>query len=512
MDPPGSERGEAPANATQRTPHRSASAVEVTFDDTNYLATQHVTLSNDYGGAPAARVHLATPRGGVMARPGQRNAYEVEAVLHARGPTEQSARNQIAAMHVVARDRLGQGKLFLDVDVELAAAKSDFPWDALDTLGGTPRWADIVATLPAEADHDLDAQTTDDALAVTGLRGQYLDLQTTTGRLAVDGQWAAARLRTTYGDLDLSGEYSEASATTERGSIFVRGTYGDFQAVSQSGEIRGTVHPQDGARHALSTEDGPIHWDLEQTPLFGLNLTAASSRGQAQLSVAGVATQGQGELHQAVHADAWQVVTVQASSDRGDVVLSAPAVVAVGNRPFDLQVGTALLGLGAIAVAAKLFGGRLLALFTRLDTNQVLNHRRRQAIMDHVTENPGRSFSDLRRDIGLPNGVLVHHLRVLAAHGLLVSKGRGNRRCYYAPRAAVHPYLTTVQARILAALDAEPGITQQELRDRVGIPRGTLGYHLGVLRDAGLLHEAKKGRFTRYAPTAPNAVDNAKPS
>src|SRR5581483_5599632 len=85
-----------------------------------------------------------------------------------------------------------------------------------------------------------------------------------------------------------------------------------------------------------------------------------------------------------------------------------------------LAAGGALVAGAGIVAFARTDAGRIagaaatLPLYTRLVKQDVLQHEVRQGVHDHVARHPGLRFEELRQALGLANGVLVFHLRVLA--------------------------------------------------------------------------------------------------
>jgi DNA-binding transcriptional ArsR family regulator len=47
-----------------------------------------------------------------------------------------------------------------------------------------------------------------------------------------------------------------------------------------------------------------------------------------------------------------------------------------------------------------------------------------------------------------------------------------------------------------------PGATQEQLVEKSGFPQPTTSYYVRKLRKAGLLEEAREGRYVRYLPAA----------
>jgi DNA-binding transcriptional ArsR family regulator len=89
----------------------------------------------------------------------------------------------------------------------------------------------------------------------------------------------------------------------------------------------------------------------------------------------------------------------------------------------------------------------------------------------------------------------VHHLRALE-RGRLVRKERdGARLRFYSSGAEARPgfaaeVLAPLQASILRALAARPGLSQAALADELGVSRQALNYHVQRLRRAGSLDAA----------------------
>lgn len=175
-------------------------------------------------------------------------------------------------------------------------------------------------------------------------------------------------------------------------------------------------------------------------------------------------------------------------------------------RPSARQLAHSLLGAALLVGLGSLLPAHLLPLvaavplFTRFGRGEILGHERRDLLFHYIHENPGRSLSDLARDVGLKNGVLLHHLHVLEAQEFIKSIREGMRRRYFVrgPRIAAPAYLTPIQSRILETVRAQPGLTQRELSGVVGLPRQSVLYHTRRLAGAGLLDLASEGRLRRH--------------
>lgn len=141
-------------------------------------------------------------------------------------------------------------------------------------------------------------------------------------------------------------------------------------------------------------------------------------------------------------------------------------------------------------------------LFSRIEKHKALDHARRDTIVQLVRQNPGIRFSDMKKQLGVGSGVLVHHLRVLEREGFVRAKRDRFRTRFYAPGHGVPQglELTDRQRDILAAVSAHPGIGPSELADRLGLNRGTVHHHAKRLAAMGKLEIEGDGRDRRLRP------------
>lgn len=170
----------------------------------------------------------------------------------------------------------------------------------------------------------------------------------------------------------------------------------------------------------------------------------------------------------------------------------------------------ALVGLAAWRWQAIAWTGvRLVAVggFSRLEKDEILDHPRRELLYALVRASPGRSLTELKRDSGMAQGVLLHHLAILSQKGLVNSTRDGARVRFYTPGNKPHAdqFLTPTQQRLLAAVEAEPGATQSDFVERLGVPRDVASYNLLRLEQRGLLRSVPAGKWRKYYPTRDNA-------
>lgn len=181
-----------------------------------------------------------------------------------------------------------------------------------------------------------------------------------------------------------------------------------------------------------------------------------------------------------------------------DWVETAAVVGAIGTG------GVALAGVAAVSteIGRYKFLKLLMAvpLFTRFDKDEVLEHSTRDQLYQYIQNHPGPSFSDLRRELELSNGTLVHHLRILEAQEFVKVIREGFRTRFYVrgPRVIPQAYLTRTQQAILEAIHGNPGVSQKELAGLVGLPRESVFYHTRKLEQVGKLAVQRDGKWRRY--------------
>jgi DNA-binding MarR family transcriptional regulator len=175
------------------------------------------------------------------------------------------------------------------------------------------------------------------------------------------------------------------------------------------------------------------------------------------------------------------------------------------SMPLVAGVATATAGLIAIGAVGSTDLGRykfftlLIPLFTRLRRPKILDHFERGRIYEHIRKTPGDSYSSIRKALGLKNGALAHHLRVLEAHEYIVSRRDGMYRRFY-PKGMRIPEggHKSIQEQLLEMIMSNPRITQKEMAERVGIDRSTVNYHIKILMAMGVIRSEKDGKVKFY--------------
>lgn len=192
------------------------------------------------------------------------------------------------------------------------------------------------------------------------------------------------------------------------------------------------------------------------------------------------------------------------------IILRPPAKDTGLWMPLELLIvmGSAIVigaGVGAF-LASEGFKIALISLFVplymKLKKGKLLDNYDRGRVYQYIEINPGEHYSQIKRDLSLPNGSLVHHLRVLEQGEKIKSRRDGRFRRFYT-RGTQIPVtnggvLSEVQKRITDSAKDLPGITQKEMASVLGIHQSSVSYQMGKLEERGLIRTEKKGRKVHY--------------
>jgi predicted transcriptional regulator len=173
--------------------------------------------------------------------------------------------------------------------------------------------------------------------------------------------------------------------------------------------------------------------------------------------------------------------------------------------PVVATVSTASISLIALGVIGGTDIGRwkfftlMIPLFTRIVKPKVLDHFERGRIYEHIRKNPGDSYSSIRKTLGLKNGALAHHLRILEMHEYIESRRDGMYKRFY-PKGMKVPIgkHMSIQEQILGLIKDNPRITQKLMAEELSIDRSTVNYHVKILLAMGVIRSEKEGRVKYY--------------
>lgn len=161
---------------------------------------------------------------------------------------------------------------------------------------------------------------------------------------------------------------------------------------------------------------------------------------------------------------------------------------------------------GAAAAAALLWRRRwlaILALFTRYTKSSVLEHPRRQRLLDIITSSPGIGLQELCQMTGYSRGNVRHHLEMLVNQELVSAAAVNNRYAYQVVGAGpakrmdlcAQGYLKQIEGtwveQLVEHLKCNPSASQRELADFLGVTRSAVTKRLQKLQEVGVVERVE---------------------
>jgi WD40 repeat protein len=157
--------------------------------------------------------------------------------------------------------------------------------------------------------------------------------------------------------------------------------------------------------------------------------------------------------------------------------------------------------LGSTEVGKLALLTLILPLYTRLKKEEVLDNEIRGMIRGYIIANPGDNYNSIKRALGLNNGALAYHLKVLERAKIIKSRQNGIYKRFY-PASMNIPLengtkISEIQRLVLLKISESPGINQKEIAKLLGLSKGVINYHIKILYSKKMINMEKKGRNTQ---------------
>jgi len=213
----------------------------------------------------------------------------------------------------------------------------------------------------------------------------------------------------------------------------------------------------------------------------------ATHKGTVQVTVHGVGVTGDSlALHMTVVPEG----RVQSETVVAPLTIAAVASVAV--------VAAAVIGgteIGIIALTTL-----FLPLYVKLRKEEVLDQFTRGKIQGYITAYPGEHYSSIKAQLGLKNGALAYHLKVLEREGYIASVRDGVFKRFYpkeAPLPRRRSQYSAIQEMILEHIKERPGVSQDNLARMMKVSNQVINYHIKNLLATGAIKLERQGKETR---------------
>jgi predicted transcriptional regulator len=118
---------------------------------------------------------------------------------------------------------------------------------------------------------------------------------------------------------------------------------------------------------------------------------------------------------------------------------------------------------------------------------------------------PDDHYNSIRNKLGLKNGTLAYHLRVLEKNELVRMRRVGLNKRFYPYQMKVPTeeelkmqLLNPTQQRVRDEIEINPGVTQNKLMKITGLSQQTLSFNLKGLIEKNVIRSTKEEKENRY--------------
>jgi predicted transcriptional regulator len=228
------------------------------------------------------------------------------------------------------------------------------------------------------------------------------------------------------------------------------------------------------------------HWTSQ------LRITApAKSAGTSRTGTIVVSVEGTGVSRES------RLITVRIIEGR--TTSTTTAMPAIGAIAVVSIVIVAAAVIGGTEVGFVAFLSLFLPLYVKIRKEEVLDQFTRGKIQGYITAYPGEHYNSIKTQLGLNNGVLAYHLRVLEREGYVTSLRDGVYKRFYpkeTPLPKKRGQFSAIQEMIIENIRDEPGITQDGLARKMKVSNQVVHYHIRTLMAAGAVRVEKVGKET----------------
>jgi WD40 repeat protein/predicted ArsR family transcriptional regulator len=197
-----------------------------------------------------------------------------------------------------------------------------------------------------------------------------------------------------------------------------------------------------------------------------------------------------------------KIIVYDGSSEVG----LSPLVVAIPMITITIIAYLGLTETGRYTSIQFLF----LPLFAKIRKKHPLENKMRELIYEYIELYPGENYTAIKKTLGLANGTLVYHLKILKEENLIRSVSEGRYKRFYPiesdkldlSRIYEHEgmqMLTELEEKIIEKIEEKPEISQVEVAKSLGVSRQLVNYHITKLVKAGVLKLKGKTKSGSWA-------------
>jgi predicted transcriptional regulator len=138
--------------------------------------------------------------------------------------------------------------------------------------------------------------------------------------------------------------------------------------------------------------------------------------------------------------------------------------------------------------------------------DDLLKNENRHNILNYIYSNPGATVAEVAQKQSIERGTVKYHLYKLETEGKIVVNRMGKYSRIFRNSHAhsdfdkvvlAHLQNQTSRSVLLLVLD-QPGITNQEMAERLGLEKSAIHWHADKFLHDGLISYRQDGKFKRY--------------
>jgi len=206
-----------------------------------------------------------------------------------------------------------------------------------------------------------------------------------------------------------------------------------------------------------------------------------------------------GSIRESVEQDKQLMIVIVRPPESIEPYLPLGFLIAIGSM---IALGAGLITFFSSEVGKFALLSLIVPMYMKLRKGKILDHYDRGRVFQYIQLNPGEHYNQIKRDLGLANGSLVHHLTMLEKGGRIKSRRDGRFRRFYTMQTQIPVtnggILTEVQKRVVDAVKDMPGMTQKEMSTLLGVHQSSINYQMRRLEERGLIRVERKGRKVHY--------------
>ena len=138
----------------------------------------------------------------------------------------------------------------------------------------------------------------------------------------------------------------------------------------------------------------------------------------------------------------------------------------------------------------------------------ILQNKNRAAILEYLRDHPGCTIADLSKNTGISRGSVKYHLSVLLLERKIVRKKEGKLMYLFMnggtdpEKKRMYGYIMSHPKQdLLKIIRSEPGISNKDIAERLGLDRSTVHWHLQQFLDEKMVESRWDGRNMSYSLT-----------